>query len=308
MSDYPESRYSYVETGIDVLFTDNIHLLQKIAIGFCERFADLLQEGETVLYLNCSTSDWQLARAFEPVRRRKGGRWFRSQTFRSGDIAKSTSMLETALKSYNTRLLVINCLEFAAISAHHKARFIPWLRTVRDYYDCHVLLLMTRKLAPYGPERMLSLWANEVAEVEKENRKRPPSSDVLTTQTEPEENGPDAGASAEPQPGVPETEEELTSPAAPNERTVIFYDECLGSMRRETIPVEPLPEKKANTKTQSRSLKTNDLQSENVNRHWSGGLEIKDLKTFLTGECDCDYCTASRASKSSAEAESVDQG
>lgn len=267
MSTYLESNDD--APGIHVIYTDNLPLLQQFAVGFCEAYADNLDQGETILYLNCSTSEGRLARAFDPARRRKGSRWLKTQTFRSGEIAKSIPMLESALKFHNVRLLVINSLEFAVLSSHHKAQFIPWLRTVRDHCDCDVMLLMTRKLAPYGSERTLGIWADLVSELEQVTKEIDPSEDA-----EEEDGGPDDVS--------PDSEGE-DWPVTSDEHTVMLYDEETGDIRRETLDLESYTEVDEDEDAedlQTTSLKTNDLRDEILNPP-SSALKVEHVFSFM---------------------------
>lgn len=244
----------YSDVGIDVLFTDDVRTLQKFALHYCEQFADLLEEDECVLYLNCITSTSRLVRDLNPIRRRNGGNWFRAETFRSGDIAQSTGVIETAIKVYHARLLVINCLEFAALSSYHKAKLILWLRTVRDHHDCHVLLLMTRKPSAYGSERVLALWASEILDISKDvARLAPPLTDSMQPQSAEAETADQHPASEEISVEVPAQVE-------------VNVDE---------IPIESDPE------LQDGSLKTNDLQGEILNSPEKGGLRMLDWDVFI---------------------------
>jgi hypothetical protein len=104
-----------------------------------KQYAAQLKSGEHVLYLNTLSSGREIERVADSVSRRHRAKVM-TMTLTSTTFAARLQFLGLTVAAKQIRVIILNCIDFAARTTNQKKALVHWLREMRDVHECRVIV------------------------------------------------------------------------------------------------------------------------------------------------------------------------
>jgi hypothetical protein len=162
---HPVTRLTSPFAELDILYGGNEADAMEESMKIARDLRDVLQDGEKILYVNTLVSlrrmGHVMGKRFDHGARRDRNNFV---TYCSGELIDKLPVIRYMTEQRNYKYLVINGFELAALNSRHRAKFMGWLRVMRNE-GVNVILFTMSQPGHFGALGALRYSARSVEEV-----------------------------------------------------------------------------------------------------------------------------------------------